>query len=88
MTEWEVVGVLVVLLGLVASVTAPMIKLNSTITRLTTQMEHFSESMEEFKTQYSEQLREFKGVHEDLYDKVDNHEHRITVLEEGGRPHE
>ena len=34
MTEWGVVGVIVVLLGLLATVTAPMIRLNTTLTKL------------------------------------------------------
>ena len=32
MNEWEVVGVIVVLLGLIASISGPMIKLNGTLT--------------------------------------------------------
>lgn len=32
MTEWGVVGVIVVLLGLLGTVTAPMIRLNTTLT--------------------------------------------------------
>ena len=43
MNEWEVVGVIVVLLGLIASISGPMIKLNGTLTRLNTKMEHFTE---------------------------------------------
>ena len=34
MTEWGVVGVIVVLLGLLGTVTAPMIRLNTTLTKL------------------------------------------------------
>ena len=36
MNEWSVVGVLVVLVGLFLSVGAPVIRLNSTITKLST----------------------------------------------------
>lgn len=82
MTEWEVVGVIVVLVGLVISVAGPMVKLNSTITKLTVQVANFIQGLEEFKDRYKDQLKEFKDVHEDLYGKVDDHEHRITVLEE------
>lgn len=82
MTEWEVVGVIVVLVGLVISVAGPMVKLNSTITKLTVQVADFTQGLEEFKDRYKDQLKEFKAVHEDIYKKVDDHEHRITVLEE------
>lgn len=82
MTEWEVVGVIVVLVGLVISVAGPMVKLNSTITKLTVQVAHLTQGLDEFKGQYKDQLNEFKGVHEDINKRVDDHEHRITVLEE------
>ncbi|WP_291244615.1 hypothetical protein, partial [Fournierella sp.] len=39
MDEWGVVGVLVVLVGLFLSVGAPVIRLNSTITKLSTLVE-------------------------------------------------
>ena len=35
MTEWQVVGVIVVLLGLAATVIKPIVTLNASITRLT-----------------------------------------------------
>lgn len=86
MTEWGIVGVIVTLVGLIAAVTAPMIRLNGTLTKLTAQMEHFNAGLEEFKRQYDRQLEKFEGVHEDLYNEIGNHEHRITVLEtEKGR---
>lgn len=47
--EWEVVGVIVVLIGLIATVTGPMIKLNSTLTQLATKVENFTNGLEEFK---------------------------------------
>lgn len=79
--EWTVVTVIVSLVGLLIAVATPIIKLNSTITKLTTQMEHFMNGLDEFKKRYTSQLQEFKETHDDLYEKVDDHEHRITVLE-------
>ncbi len=81
MTEWTVVTVVISLVGLLVAVATPIIKLNATITRLTTQMENFMKGLGEFKTRYTSQLTECKRTHADLYDKVDNHERRITVLE-------
>lgn len=81
MGEWEVVGVIVVLLGLIATVTGPMIKLNTTLIRLATKVDNFTNGLEEFKKRYTEQLAKFEGVHEGIQDELDDHEHRITVLE-------
>jgi len=93
MGEWEVVGVIVVLLGLIATVTGPMIKLNTTLTHLTAKVDNFTQGLEEFKKRYTEQLAKFEGVHEVIHDELDDHEHRITVLEhtnvvgKGGEQH-
>ena len=54
--EWEVVGVIVVLVGLIASSSGPMLKLNGTLTRLNTKMEHFTEGLEKFDRAYEEGL--------------------------------
>lgn len=79
--EWTVVTVIVSLVGLLAAVATPIARLNSTIAKLTTQMETFMNGLDEFKKRYTNQLQEFKETHDDIYEKVDNHEHRITVLE-------
>lgn len=81
MTEWGVVSVIVVLAGLLISIATPIIKLNSTLTKLTTQMENFMRGLDEFKTRYTNQLQEFHETHEDIYNKVNNHECRIIRLE-------
>lgn len=87
--EWNVVTVIISLVGLFAAVATPMVKLNSTIAKLTAQMESFMNGLTEFKARYTNQLNEFKQTHDDLYEKVDDHEHRITKLEvkqeKGGR---
>lgn len=79
--EWTVVTVIVALVGLFAAVAGPIIRLNATIVKLTTQMETFMQGLAEFKKRYTNQMNDCKRTHEELYDKVDNHEHRITVLE-------
>lgn len=79
--EWTVVTVIIALVGLFAAVATPIIKLNATITKLNTRMELFVTGLDEFKARYTNQLAEFKQTHDDIYDKVDNHERRITVLE-------
>ena len=81
MTEWGVVTVIVALVGLITAVAAPMIRLNGTLTRLMTQMESFVTGLDEFKVRYKEQLRDLNATDRKLGDRINDHEHRITVLE-------
>ena len=83
--EWEVVGVIVVLVGLIASISGPMLKLNGTLTRLNTKMESFTDGLEKFQGRYKDQLKDQGAINEKHQAELDNHEHRITVLEEKGR---
>ena len=83
--EWEVVGVIVVLVGLIASVSGPMLKLNSTLTRLTTKMESFTEGLDKFQGRYKDHLKEQGEINEKHQAELDDHEHRITVLEASGQ---
>lgn len=82
MTEWGVVGVIIAMVGLIISVATPMIKLNSTLTKLITQMDNFSNGLAAFQVRYKEQLASQKEINETQQKELDNHEHRITVLEE------
>ena len=79
--EWIVVTVIIALVGLITAIVSPIAKLTATVTRLVTQMESFVKGLEDFKGRYIGQIDEFKDVHNDLYERVDNHEHRITKLE-------
>ena len=45
MTEWGVVGVIVVLLGLLGTVTAPMIRLNTTLAKLNDKFDTLDERL-------------------------------------------
>ena len=46
MQEWTVVGVVVVLVGLIGSVSSPLIKLNSNITKLTVAVDNFQRALD------------------------------------------
>ena len=74
MTEWGVVGVLIALVGLAVTLATPLIRLNTTMTRLTVLVEELSDKL---------------GVLEretlDVCSRVNRHETRITVLEIGGK---
>ena len=70
MTEWGVVGVLAALAGLAATLVTPMLKLNSTMTRLVVLVEELSDKLAAME-------REAAAVRGEVH----AHETRITVLE-------
>lgn len=81
MTEWTVVTVIVAIVGLIATVAAPIIKLTSTINILSGKVELLLSNLEDFKTRYKETLEELKDADQRQVKKLDDHEHRITMLE-------
>ena len=89
MTEWEVVGVLVVLVGLAGSIMAPMLKLNGTIARLSTLIDGALKDMNELKETDAAIRKHAAESHQRLHgrineneDKLQNHEVRICTLEQ------
>ena len=81
MTEWTVVTVIVAIVGLIATVAAPIIKLTSTINILSGKVELLLSNLEDFKTRYKETLEELKDTDQRQYNQLNDHEHRITQLE-------
>lgn len=84
MNEWTIVGVIVVLVGLGISIITPIVKLNSTITRLTTIVERLGGDVADLTARNSK-------THDRIFDRLDDHdgrlnahETRISVLENGG----
>ena len=69
--EWQVVTTLVVLVGLVVTVATPMIKLNTSIVKLTDAVQN----LQVFQDINKNKLEEHQ-------EKIEDHEHRITILEE------
>jgi hypothetical protein len=79
--EWQVVGVIVVLVGLAGSIIGPVIKLNSSITRLTVTMERLVKDVDVIK-ENSHDAHQRLWEKNDEQDKIINdHETRITSLE-------
>ena len=76
MTEWGVVGVLAALAGLAATLVTPMLKLNTTMTRLVVRVEALSDKR-------AAMVREAAAVRGEVH----AHETRITVLERNGGRH-
>lgn len=79
--EWQIVGVIVVLIGLAGSIVGPVVKLNSSITRLTVTMERVVKDMDSLK-ENSHDAHQRLWEKNDEQDKViHDHETRITTLE-------
>lgn len=79
--EWTIVTVLVVLVGLIASIVKPIVSLNSSITKLTTVVDLLSVDMNKLTAKNTEshsRIWDELGNHEDHLNK---HEVRLTVLE-------
>ena len=70
MTEWGVVTVVVALVGLVATVAAPIIKLTGTINTLSGKVELLLNNLDEFKTRYKETLEELKETDQRQYNQT------------------
>lgn len=73
MTEWGVVGVLAALAGLAATLVTPMLKLNTTMTRLVVLVEELSDKLAALERETAQARGELRS-----------HETRITVLERNG----
>lgn len=79
--EWEIVGVIVVLVGLLASVAGPLIKLNTTLAKLDANVDALRGEMKSLTTRNSDSHdRIFKRLDEGDA-AINDHETRITVLE-------
>ena len=81
MTEWAVVGDIVVLVGLVASIVKPMLQLNTTLTTLTSQVQQLVKSFSEFVDKSRRSHDKLHSRIDEADDKLNDHERRITKLE-------
>lgn len=86
--EWQVFGVIVALLGFVVAVVTPILKLNTSITKLTVTMESMSKDLINDREKSRDAHKniwagidavEKKNTEQDL--TLSNHEQRIKVLE-------
>lgn len=81
MTEWGVVLVIISVVGLIAAVTGPIVKLNTSITKLTVMMGNVTGDLDELTTKNS---KSHERIHEKLerHDgAINDHDKRIHVLE-------
>ena len=81
MTEWTVVGVVIALMGFAAAIVGPVVKLNTSITKLTVTMDALASRLVKIETDNHDSHKRL-WRHNDEQDAVLNdHEHRIKVME-------
>lgn len=85
MTEWGVVGVIISLVGLFLTVGKPIIKLTSTISKLDDTCERLDEQFRDFEINNKDGHRRIWKHNEEQDDKINDHEKRITLLEEDSK---
>lgn len=82
MQEWDVVGVIAMLVALFTSVVAPMLKLAQAITKLTVTVEQLEKSAEQLAVgSQTAHTRLWERAHEQTA-QICDHESRLRVLEE------
>lgn len=81
MTEWTVVGVLIAIVGLITAVAKPMLSLNASITRLTTLLDSLRDELQLISDKNAKGHDRLWRKLEQQDEALEQHEHRITVLE-------
>lgn len=86
--EWNVVGVIVTLVGLAAAVGGPVLKLNGSITRLTTLLQAIEQRLDTLEREARDQRAHAAESHRRIWahsdgqdERLEDHEKRITLLE-------
>lgn len=83
--EWTVVVVLIALVGLVISVLTPAIKLNTSVTRLSTLVDSLNTKLSTMESNNTDAHRRIWTELDGQKQQLGNHETRITVLEQKKR---
>ncbi len=71
---WEIVVGIIALVGLVGTFVGAAVKVGKTMAMLDTTIKDLKETLMDFRANNKESHKEF-------YEKLDNHEHRICLLE-------
>ena len=74
MTEWGVFGVVAALVSFVVAITAPMMKLNSNITRLSTIIEQFSRRIDKLEQQDETTQVSNREARRRLHERIDKND--------------
>lgn len=81
LSEWEVVGVIVVLVGLFFTVSSPIMKLISSITKLTATVETLQENVDSVTKRNTESHRRLWEHNKEQDAEIQEHGRRIEKLE-------
>ena len=81
MSEWTVFGVVIALVGFAASIVGPVVKLNTSITRLTVTMDALASRLGKIESDNHDSHRRLWEHNGEQDDKLADHEHRIKVME-------
>ena len=71
---WEILSALIIIVGCLITLGGILVKLVRTLTRL-------DDTMAQLRVDLNRQHDENKESHKRIYDKLDDHEHRIGELE-------
>lgn len=71
---WEILSALIIIVGCLITLGGVLVKLVRTLTRL-------DDTMAQLRVNLNRQHDENKESHKRIYDKLDDHEHRIGELE-------
>lgn len=81
MTEWNVVLVVIALVGLISTVVPPILRLNSNIVKLTSCFDSLTKELSEYKGKNDrshDKIWSALGAHTE---KLDDHETRLAIIE-------
>lgn len=81
-TEWGVVGVLTALVGLIITVLMPVVRLNTSITRLNVKMDEITDDLKTLIARNADGHRRLWEQNARQDAQLNNHEGRIKRLEE------
>ena len=81
MTEWGVVGVIVVLLGLIVSVVKPLISLNAVLTRLTDAIKVLEKELSALSEKNGEAHNKLWNREREQDEILRDHEFRLLKIE-------
>ena len=86
MNEWQVVGVLIALVGFVASIVTPIIKLNTSIVKLSVLVDNLGNKLSSMEASNSASHDRIWNKLEEHGEELQDHDKRIIKLE--GQKHE
>lgn len=88
MTEWNIVTVIVVIVGLIGTVAAPLVKNTRAMTQLSGEIKNLIYRIEQNEKETDELKVKASSRHKQIFDRLDeqgekinNHEGRISALE-------